>query len=226
MRLKAVIFDVDGTLVDSQAVIMFSMQAAFGQTGRAMPSRKEILSRVGLSLPVFFADLLPDAPEDETQRMVEAYKDAYSAARQAKGSLDSSPLFDGARDTLGQLQMRDEVLLGVATGKSRRGLNALIEGHGFEGLFLTQQVADDHPSKPHPAMLEAACAQLGVDPEDAVMIGDTEFDMAMARSAGTRSIGVSWGYHDTARLAGADVVIDEFAQVIPALEAIWSKADV
>lgn len=226
MRLKAVIFDVDGTLVDSQADIMSSMSAAFDLVGRELPNRQEILSRVGLSLPEFFADLLPHVPQTETAQMANLYKEAYAAARLAKGSVQSSPLFDGARAALDQLKKRDEVLLGVATGKSRRGLMSLIEGHQLDGYFLTQQVADDHPSKPNPAMLDAACAELGVDPSEAVMIGDTEFDMRMGRAAGTRCIGVSWGYHTVTRLSEADVVIDQFDALIPALEMIWSETDV
>ena len=85
--------------------------------------------------------------------------------------------------------------LGIATGKSRRGVAHLLDRHGWAGIFATIQTADDHPSKPHPAMLEKALAETGADRRDSVMVGDSTFDMAMARDAGIGAIGVSWGYH-------------------------------
>ena len=128
--------------------------------------------------------------------MVEAYKNAYMELRAKAGVAQSSPLYPGALETLQALHAVPEVLLGVATGKSRRGLDKLIEGHGLEGMFLTQQVADHHPSKPHPSMILQAMADVGVAAQDTVMIGDTSFDMEMAAAAGVHGIGVSWGYHD------------------------------
>ena len=226
MQLRGVIFDVDGTLVDSQGDIMGAMTAAFERAGAPMPARSVVLAQVGLSLDVIFPKLLPDAPAGLTRNMVTWYKEAYAAARLAKGSAASSPLYPGARACLDALHAQDETLLGVATGKSRRGLNGLIEGHGLQGMFLAQHCADDHPSKPHPAMLLAAMDDLGLDAERAVMIGDTSYDLQMARSAGVHFIGVTWGYHAAAELAGSDALVDEFDALVPALNDIWSASHV
>ena len=225
MRLCGVIFDVDGTLVDSQADILAAMSGAFEAESLAPPSKDAVLGIVGLSLDVAIPKLAPGSDHAACTRMVQGYKDAYASLRMQQGADVSSPLYAGAREALSRLKEQDEILLGVATGKSRRGLDKLIDAHGLAGTFLTQQVADDHPSKPNPSMLLQAMRDLGVEANDTVMIGDTSFDMDMARAAGAYFIGVSWGYHDGSRLSEADVVIDSFAQLDAALEMIWSKAN-
>ncbi len=225
MRLRSVIFDVDGTLVDSQADILAAMSCAFEAEGLAPPSKDAVLGIVGLSLDVAIPKLAPDSDHAACTRMVQGYKDAYASLRMLQGADVSSPLYAGAREALSRLKEQDEILLGVATGKSRRGLDKLIDAHELAGTFLSQQVADDHPSKPNPSMLLQAMRDLGVEASDTVMIGDTSFDMDMARAAGVYFIGVSWGYHDVSRLSQADVVIDSFAQLDAALEMIWSKAN-
>ncbi|MEQ6248976.1 HAD-IA family hydrolase [Sulfitobacter sp. HNIBRBA3233] len=222
-RLRLVVFDVDGTLVDSQADILGAMTLAFEAEGLAPPDRASVLSHVGLSLEVMMPLLAPQAGVTTHRRLVDGYKDAYVALRAAQGAAQSSPLYPGARDALDRLRARDEVLLGVATGKSRRGLDKLIEGHGLEGYFITQQVSDFHPSKPHPAMLETALSETGIDAPDAVMIGDTSFDMEMAASAGITGIGVGWGYHPAERLASATHLIADFTALVPLLEEIWKE---
>ncbi len=221
--LRLVVFDVDGTLVDSQRTILESMRRAFEAVGVALPSREEVLGIVGLSLDVAMARLVPEAPRATHHALADGYKSAYVDLRATEGTPASSPFFPGARDMLMSLAAREDLLLGVATGKSRRGLDKLIEGHGLEGVFVTEQVADFHPSKPHPAMLEAALAETGVAAQDAVMVGDTSFDMDMARAAGMRGIGVSWGYHDAARLAAAERIIDRFEDLPATLDDIWRR---
>ncbi len=143
--LRLVIFDIDGTLVDSQGDIVAAMTAAFAAVDAPAPSRAEILSIVGLSLDVAMTVLAPTRPTGDHLAMVEAYKAAYMTLRAEAGVAQSSPLYPGALDTLRRLHGEPEVLLGVATGKSKRGLDKLIAGHGLEGLFITQQVADFHP---------------------------------------------------------------------------------
>ncbi|MCT4608468.1 MAG: HAD-IA family hydrolase [Pelagimonas sp.] len=204
MRLKLAIFDVDGTLVDSQGEILASMRCAFEQRGYDAPSRDAILGIVGLSLPQALAKLVPDLPEAEQLALVEGYKTAYVQIRDQKGV---SPFYPGIADLLDRLAKIDHLLLAVATGKSRRGLDALINGHGLEGRFVSTQVSDTHPSKPHPSMLLECLAETGVDAQDAVMIGDTSYDMDMARNAGIRGIGVTWGYHAASHL-NADQLVD------------------
>lgn len=226
MRLRAVIFDVDGTLVDSQRDIMAAMHAAFEREALPAPKLSDVLGIVGLSLDVAMPILADSADAAQCARLVQGYKDAYADLRRTQGAAASSPLYPGAHAALTRLGAQDTLLLGVATGKSRRGLTKLIEGHGLEGVFLSTQVADDHPSKPHPSMLQAAMNELGVEAEDTVMIGDTSFDLEMAGAAGCHFIAVSWGYHDVTRLAAADAVIDDFAQLDSALEGIWSRAHV
>jgi phosphoglycolate phosphatase len=131
----------------------------------------------------------------------EAYKAAFGDLRRDKAHQE--PLYPGIRETLHALAKEQDVLLGIATGKSRRGLSAVLEREGLTDLFITLQTADTHPSKPHPAMLHAAMAEAGADPTRTVMIGDTTFDIGMARDAGARAIGAGWGYHPPEALAAA-----------------------
>ncbi|SDE18900.1 phosphoglycolate phosphatase [Salipiger thiooxidans] len=219
--LRLVIFDVDGTLVDSQADILASMRAAFASAGLEAPARAEILSIVGLSLPLAIAELAPGIDPATRDAMVEAYKASYMGLRIEKGTPQSSPLYPNTREVLEALHAQPETLLGIATGKSRRGLDKLLDGHEMRRLFVTQQCADDHPSKPHPAMIEAALSETAMPAHRAVMLGDTSFDMQMARAAGVTAIGVTWGYHDAARLRDAHHVIDDIRALPALLEEIW-----
>ncbi|HPE26355.1 HAD-IA family hydrolase [Albidovulum sp.] len=219
---RLVIFDVDGTLVDSQEHIVAAMSAAFDTISLTLPTRQEVLSIVGLSLGEAIARLLPDAAPSVRDVAVQAYKQAFGHLR--AGTL--SPLYPGAAAALDGLHARDGFQLGIATGKSRRGLAHILEAHGLERHFATCQVADDHPSKPHPSMLLAALAETGVEPARAVMLGDTTYDIEMARAAGVAAIGVSWGYHRPEALAGAGAtqVIDRFDDLEAALVRIWGAA--
>lgn len=206
--MKLVVFDVDGTLSDSQAHICAAMERGFAAVGLVPPSRAAILSIVGLSLPLAVARLAPAADEATLAAIVEGYKSSYFAGRTAS----PAPLFPGARECLMRLAARDDLLLGIATGKSRRGLDALLAHHDLGGLFVTRQVADDHPSKPHPDMLRAALAEAGVSAAQAVIVGDTSYDIEMGVAAGVAGIGVNWGYHPVAQLqqAGARRIVESF----------------
>ncbi|MCV3273718.1 HAD-IA family hydrolase [Roseobacter sinensis] len=216
--MRLVIFDVDGTLVDSQADILAAMAEAFAAVGERAPARADVLGIVGLSLDVAMQRLAPAADHG---RMVAAYKDAYVALRAQTGAAQSSPLYPGAQEMLERLGAEPDVLLGVATGKSRRGLDKLLEAHGLDGVFVTQQVADFHPSKPNPSMLYQAMAEVGASKAQTVMIGDTSFDMEMAAAAGVPGFGVSWGYHPVKALHAAHTVADDFAALETALARHW-----
>ncbi|WP_175578857.1 HAD-IA family hydrolase [Croceibacterium ferulae] len=206
-RVRLAVFDCDGTLSDGQAAVCTAMAQAFAEAALPAPFGHEVRRIVGLSLPEAVAHLAPDAAPDVQAHAVDAYKSAFRLARE-EGRL-REPLYDGIAPLLRQLHA-DGWVLGVATGKSDRGLAACLATHGLADLFTTLQTADRHPSKPHPAMLEQAMADAGAMPADTVMIGDTVFDMAMAETAGVRALGVSWGYHERAELlaAGAVAVAD------------------
>lgn len=219
--LRLVIFDVDGTLVDSQSDILDAMKLAFDGEGMQVPPRREVLGVVGLSLAELMIVLAPHSEDATRARLVQGYKDAYMTLRADVARGQSSPFYPGARAVLEHLQAQPDTLLGVATGKSKRGLDKLIEAHALEGMFVTQQVSDFHPSKPHPAMLLEALRETGVEAHDAVMIGDTSFDMDMAAAAGITGIGVEWGYHPSDRLHAARHMVAQFDDVPPLLATIW-----
>jgi phosphoglycolate phosphatase len=225
MDLRLAIFDVDGTLIDSQNAILSAMTAAFAALGRPVPARGRVLSIVGLSLPVAMARLAPDLSEAAVSRAVAAYKEAFASARLTGGGEASAPMYPGARATLDRLAGRPEVLMGVATGKARRGLDHVYAAHGLQGYFVTHQTGDLHPSKPHPSMVLAALSDTGLDAGAAVMVGDTTYDIAMGRAAGVRTLGVAWGYHPVADLAaeGADLIVDDWADVDAALNHLWAR---
>lgn len=218
MSQRLAVFDCDGTLVDGQADVLWAMARAFERAQMPAPDPARVRRLVGLSLPVAIRELAPDA-EPTTQRdITEFYKSSFRARRE-EGLLDE-PLYDGIADLLRALHA-DGWSLAVATGKSDRGLTACLAGHGLTDLFVSLQTADRHPSKPHPAMLEAALFEAGAEPEDAVMIGDTSFDMQMARAARVRAVGVAWGYHSPAELlaSGADTVARNVAHLATELGA-------
>ncbi len=223
--LKLVVFDVDGTLIDSQEFIKEGMRRAFRAMDWELPSDADILSIVGLSLFEAVHQLKPDVSEDEIHSGAEHYKQSFIDLRRERGGEASAPLYPGARDALEGLHARDELLMGVATGKAKRGLDHAYEAHQIGHFFVTHQTADDHPSKPHPSMLQRALYETGCNAHNGIMIGDTEFDMAMGRAAGFATIGVSWGYHALDRLhrGGADIVIDRFDDLTAAIQEIWEK---
>jgi phosphoglycolate phosphatase len=208
---RLAVFDCDGTLVDSQANICRAMESAYAAAGLAPPSRAAIRGIVGLSLVEAVAVLAPHEDAAFHVDLAAAYKAAFVRMR-AAGELEAEPLYDGLPAALDDFAA-DGWIFGIATGKSDRGLAHLLAHHGLTDRFVTLQTADRHPSKPHPSMLERAMAEAGAAARDTVMIGDTSYDMEMARAAGVRAIGVTWGYHDEdlLRAAGADVILHDYA---------------
>lgn len=220
MTRHLILFDLDGTLVDSAEIILAAQAKAFAAVSLPMPARERALSIVGLSLREAFEVLVgQDGPVDG---LVEAYKEAFFELRRDESVPER--LFDGAEGLLDHLVTRERLALGVATGKSRRGVDALSERHGWQGLFSTIQTADDAPSKPHPAMIHQAATETRIAPARILMVGDSSYDMMMARSAGARAIGVGWGFQPRAALreAGAERIVesfDELQALIAGLEA-------
>ena len=147
------------------------------------------------------------------ESLVEAYKDAF--ARLRADPAWQEPFFAGAPELIGELAARPDIVLGIATGKSRRGVAHLVARHGWDRVFATIQTADDAPSKPDPTMLRQAMAEADAAPEDTIMVGDSTFDMLMARAAGVRALGVSWGYHPVAALeeAGAGAIARSYGEL-------------
>jgi phosphoglycolate phosphatase len=219
--MKLAIFDVDGTLMDSQAMIVASLTQAFEAEGLSLPPRTEMLGIVGLSLVKAMSVLRPDDEAERHERLALAYKQAFWSYRSDK-SFPEAP-FEGAIDTLRQLHRRGDILIGIATGKSQRGVRHIIDQFGLEGIFATIQTSDDAPSKPHPEMILKAMREVGVDGADTVMIGDTVFDVEMAHAAGVRPIAVSWGFQPRVALAAAKpyAIVDDFHELDEMLAALW-----
>lgn len=200
------VFDLDGTLVDSRASIGAAVRDAWAALGLDPPGYEPSRRIVGLSLTEAIRTLAPDLPEARHGELMEAYRDAFFRNRAAGAD---EPLYPGARETLDELK-RSGWRLGIATGKSRRGIEHVFARHGVGHLFDAAFCADDGPGKPHPYMLELNMRALGAAPGETVMIGDTSFDMAMARAAGCTALGVSWGFHthDEVREHAHEVVHD------------------
>jgi phosphoglycolate phosphatase len=218
MARRLIIFDCDGTLVDSQHSICDAMDLAFTSLGLKSPHRADVLGIVGLSLPEAFAVLARDHPDEVQRDLVQHYRSHFPQVRQTSSGHD--PLYAGMREAVVTLAQRGDTALGIATGKSQRGVKRLLDREGWHDHFVTIQTADENPSKPHPSMILQAMADAGVAPDDTLMIGDTSFDMEMARNARVGALGVAWGYHTTGRLqsGGAHAIVHETADLLAAID--------
>lgn len=212
--MKLALFDCDGTIVDSAAVIHACMQATFDDFGRSRPELDHTKSIIGLTLDIAIAQLLDQTVDAEIAAMTARYKEHFMLYRQNGGALE--PAYEGMLPLILELAGRDDVILGVVTGKSRRGLDEILAHHGITRAFFTTRTADDCPSKPHPAMVLECCAEAGIEPERTAVIGDAIYDMQMAVSAGAKAIGVSWGYGPAAALkaAGAHHVVSRADEIL------------
>ena len=212
---RLIVFDCDGTLVDSQQLIVEAARQTLLAHELEPVEANAVRAVIGLSLELALAQLVPDADERMLISLVASYRANWRLLR-SQGVLE--PLFPRTREVLDMLG-RNGHLLGVATGKSRSGLLEVLDHHGLTALFVSFQTADRHPSKPHPSMLEEAMRETGSAPAETLMVGDTSFDMEMARAAGARAIGVAWGYHspELLRAAGAELVLDDFDQLMDCL---------
>jgi len=217
--LRLVVFDCDGTLVDSQASIISSMAAASRAQGIEPADPHNVRRIVGLPLEVGISHLFPNLDPGEIASVREGYRQAFSNLR-LSGEIQE-PLYPGVLQTLDILDQQGW-LLGVATGKSHKGLISTLETHELGGRFVTLQTADRALGKPHPEMMHNAMNETGADASVTVMVGDTTFDMEMARNANVWAIGVAWGYHEVSELtaAGAHTVVHTYAELPAAISAV------
>lgn len=219
--MKLIIFDFDGTLVDSRALILESHRIVFADFQIPAPAPADSLALVGKSLNVILTELAgPTAPIKE---MVRAYDLLLPQLRADPAFAEQA--FDGVGDLLHELNARSDVVLGLATGHRSDTVAPALDALRWSGLFQTIQAADTAPSKPHPGMLLQAMAATGISSSDTLFIGDTTFDMEMAQAAGLRSIGVAWGYHRTDRLmaAGAHRVIHGVEELRGCIHAVMNE---
>lgn len=219
--MRLVVFDCDGTLVDSQYMIHEAMNRAAAGAGVESPDIATVRRVVGLSLDEAIANLFPEQSAETLLHIVEGYKGAFQTLRDEVG--EQEMLYPGIKKLVHQLD-REGFLLGVATGKSMRGLVRTLDNHGMREKFVTLQTADHHPGKPHPSMLQKAMFEAGADSHQTVMIGDTTYDMAMAKNAGTVAIGVNWGYHEPEELinSGASHIVNQSDQLYSVLATLFN----
>ncbi|NRA88823.1 MAG: HAD-IA family hydrolase [Rhizobiales bacterium] len=219
MQPKLVIFDLDGTLVDGAHSVVDAMQFAFVSNKYPKPTNRQIMDIIGLSLPQAIIKIisnfneLSDISDSYSQDIEQSYKDYFFKARISKKN--ASPIYEGALEAIDKLHVKDELLLGIATGKSRRGVDAFLDEFNLSDKFFTTYCSTECISKPNPDMILRAIKDAGVDKQNTVMIGDTSYDMEMAKSAGIHAIGVNWGYHSQNIMlsAGADIIVENFDQL-------------
>ena len=216
------VFDLDGTIVDSQGLIVAGMQIAGETLSLPLPEPAAVRQIIGLPLITAIERLFPGSNKLVHEGLAEAYKDAIISRRRL--GLAEEPLFADVQGTLEQLT-RDGWLLGLATGKSHRGVVNSLAPHGLLGDFLTVQTADHGPGKPNPDMLFRAMVETGAEKSYTVMVGDTTYDMEMARNAGTFAVGVAWGYHNVKELrqAGAHAIVEDWVSLPKIIEALVEK---
>jgi phosphoglycolate phosphatase len=218
--MNLIIFDCDGTIVDSQHVIVAAMDRAFETHGLAALPRAKTLSIVGLSLHVAVARLLPEADAGLVDKVTQSYKAAFGDLR--RDPANHEPAYPGAIDVIRRLSERRDTVLGIATGKSQRGVKAIFDRFDLHPHFVTIQTADTHPSKPHPSMIMRAVQETGATVASTVMIGDTTFDIEMAKNADVAGIGVAWGYHpvESLKSAGAHAIVGDYGDLIGVIDRL------
>lgn len=207
--MKLVLFDCDGTLVDSGHLIHEVMVRTFRHFELEEPQAASTHSIIGLTLDSAIARMRGlDVVDAQATAMMAHYKSIFAATRLEAGFQE--PLYPGIDDVIAELARQEDLILGAVTGKSRRGLNLVCETHGWTETFFVARTADDCPSKPHPAMVLECCDTTGISPADTIVIGDSIYDMEMAKAAGAHALGVSWGYGaiEDLKRAGADRIAD------------------
>jgi phosphoglycolate phosphatase len=216
--MRLVIFDLDGTLIDSVALIVEMVRTSFTDVGQPVPDDKTIRSISGITLADAMRVLAPGADAARIEVITEAYRQRYHADRET----EREPLFDGVVAALDRLQADPETILAVATGKGYEGSVTMLTRLGIVDRFNSIETPTHNRGKPDPQMIETAMTKAGVDRGHTAMIGDTVHDMRMAKAGGVKAVGVAWGYHETVELqaAGADIIIERFDQLDGALDQL------
>jgi phosphoglycolate phosphatase len=207
-RYELLIFDWDGTLINSEANIVSCMKAAMIDLQLPVLHSDEIKNIIGLGLKEALTTLYPDIDNDSANQLIDRYRYHFLTS-------EPSEPFQGVSETLSHLS-EAQYLMAVATGKGRQGLNKAFNATGYGELFHASRCADETRSKPHPQMLYEILDFLGVEAENALMVGDTEYDINMATNAGMDSIAVTYGVHDRERLVRCNptTFIDSFDELI------------
>lgn len=192
--LKLIVFDWDGTLMDSEARIVACLRAALNDIDLPDQPDEQLKNVIGLGLKEALQQLHPQGKDKEHQQLTDRYRYHF-----LESSKIPSPMFDGAQTLIENLNQQG-YFLAVATGKGRLGLDKVLDESGMARFFHYTRCADETRSKPHPQMLEEIISFCGVESDEAIMIGDTEYDLQMANHAGTHALAVSYGVHDKQRL--------------------------
>jgi phosphoglycolate phosphatase len=205
-RYELIIFDWDGTLMDSTARIVSSLQQSAISAGLKMPSAEQAKQVIGLGLQEGFAVLFPEADKKDAELVAEHYRHEFVYL-----NTTAHDLFTGVIEWLEDAR-RNQLLMAVATGKSRAGLDRELTKHSMHHHFVTTRCADECFSKPHPQMINEILNETGMDPEQAIMIGDTTFDLDMANAAGVDSLGLIQGAHSKDQLLSSApiAIVDSF----------------
>lgn len=205
---QLIVFDWDGTLMDSTGHIVNCMQQAIAELSLSQLDDSAISHIIGLGLNEAAYELYPNASATTVEQLANTYREIWL------NSPHDTPLFDNAQNLIQTLADQD-YFLGVATGKSRRGLNKVLKSTSLEPFFHATRCADECHSKPHPQMLEELMGYFGVEPKATLMIGDTEYDLQMAHNAGADSLGITHGAHgiDTLRACQPQEIVDDLHQV-------------
>jgi phosphoglycolate phosphatase len=198
----AAIFDLDGTLVDSRAVIAEAMDRAFASVGLPKPGYQRTRAMVGMSLRAGIAYIAPGHDDPTIDALTDAYRQSFMAIRAERPPRWTEPLYAGALTLVDRLRA-EGWKIGMATGKSVRGIDHILDGHGIRDRFAAIACSDHGPGKPDPFMVHRNLELLGAEPAHAVVIGDTTHDILMARAAGVAVVGVTWGFHTHDEIAGA-----------------------
>lgn len=220
--MRLIIFDMDGTLVDTVGLIVETVTDAFTAINEPVPTETAIRAISGITAREAMGILSPTAGPERIDEIVESYRSHY----RARAGVEREPLFRGALAALDELQTREDTILAVATGKGYNGAITLLERHHILDRFHSVQTPDHNRGKPDPQMIYTAMEKAGSTKAETVMIGDTVHDMRMGKAAGVQALGVAWGYHEVTQLlaAGADVIVESFAELVPAIDRMFPDA--